>query len=271
MITIRFKGTNQYITPTIFPDGTSQVWKLENIEQYQDKEVTVIWNFEKEEELIWVNQLLELLWFSKSNIDELYIPYLPYARQDKEVTNETTFARRTFFMMLDPNRRAKRVSCLDAHSDNFRVISYRPEYYIKKALEESRADVVVFPDKGARDRYNRLFPGFSNVVVLSKLRDQSTGHITGLGFDFDVSSQEILNSTEHHKILIVDDICDGGATFIAAANLLHENLDCDVALYVTHGIFSKGFNKLIDSGITEYYTTQSLIKNKEGYELKEIL
>jgi ribose-phosphate pyrophosphokinase len=43
--------------------------------------------------------------------------------------------------------------------------------------------------------------------------------------------------------LIVDDICDGGATFIGIADAIHEkDPDADVRLYVTHGIFSKGID-----------------------------
>jgi phosphoribosylpyrophosphate synthetase len=275
MISIKFKDKIQVVSPTKFPDGTTQVWKLQSLSEYQDKEVSVIWNFEEEAELIWINQLLELLWYSKVNIDELYIPYLPYARQDKEITNETTFALRTFFAMIDPHRRAKRISCLDIHSYNLRIISYTPEHYINKAIAESDSNILVFPDKGAYDRYIRLFPDMP-FIVLKKNRDQLTGNITGMGIDFDATPQKILNVPvgEALSFLIVDDICDGGATFIGAAKVLHDNFHCDLSLYVTHGIFSKGFKGMQDAGIGKFFTTNSLIQNKEkygiGYDLIEV-
>lgn len=46
-------------------------------------------------------------------------------------------------------------------------------------------------------------------------------------------------------VLIVDDICDGGGTFIEVAKAYKEKYPkIDLGLYVTHGIFSKGFAEL---------------------------
>lgn len=51
--------------------------------------------------------------------------------------------------------------------------------------------------------------------------------------------------------VITDDICDGGATFIGIAKELRR-LNCHkVVLYVTHGIFSKGIEVLMDC-LTSY-------------------
>jgi ribose-phosphate pyrophosphokinase len=44
--------------------------------------------------------------------------------------------------------------------------------------------------------------------------------------------------------LIVDDICDGGRTFIELAKVLRPLTSGQVKLYVTHGIFSAGFEAL---------------------------
>ena len=44
--------------------------------------------------------------------------------------------------------------------------------------------------------------------------------------------------------LIVDDICDGGGTFIPLAKKLKNAGAKTVTLYVTHGIFSKGLDPL---------------------------
>jgi ribose-phosphate pyrophosphokinase len=70
------------------------------------------------------------------------------------------------------------------------------------------------------------------------------------------------------KVLIVDDICDGGATFIRAARALRAiEPDVEVGLCVTHGIFSKGRQHLLDNGIDKIYTTNSLLKNDGNYEV----
>ncbi len=56
--------------------------------------------------------------------------------------------------------------------------------------------------------------------------------------------------------VIVDDICDGGRTFIELAKTLKEGGAQRVVLYVTHGIFSKGIYPL-EKYIDEVYTTNS--------------
>ena len=45
----------QIVTPLISPDKTSQVWKLD-LDRYEKNtdELIIVWNFEKEAELIWV-------------------------------------------------------------------------------------------------------------------------------------------------------------------------------------------------------------------------
>ena len=58
----------------------------------------------------------------------------------------------------------------------------------------------------------------------------------------------------NRRILIVDDICDGGATFVGLAKELRAAGAKKVYLYVTHGIFSKG---LPLEGIDKVFTTDS--------------
>ncbi len=55
------------------------------------------------------------------------------------------------------------------------------------------------------------------------------------------------------KVLICDDLADGGATFIRIMDMLRP-LSKEVTLYVTHGIFSKGLKVLKDSGINRIFT-----------------
>jgi ribose-phosphate pyrophosphokinase len=45
-------------------------------------------------------------------------------------------------------------------------------------------------------------------------------------------------------VLVVDDLCDGGATFLALADALADVV-ADAGLYVSHGVFSKGLDALL--------------------------
>ena len=270
MITLISDGIEQMVTPTFFPDNTSQVWKLNLV---GIKAVNIIWHFEKEAELIWVNQLIALLQGEQIQITELFMPYLPYARQDKPISNHATFAKSVFLSMLNKTAIGK-ISTLDAHSAHSDITSYSASRFIAQALQQFKPSVVVFPDSGALVRYENAFNTKDYLILtLDKVRNQSTGVITGLTTEQSRTSTQLLMKTNKpHKLLIIDDICDGGATFNQAAIYLHQQFSGDeftaeIGLYVTHGIFSKGFDNLIASGISQFFTTQSLPKNKNGFAL----
>jgi ribose-phosphate pyrophosphokinase len=270
MITLISKAKRQIVTPTMFPDGTSQVWKLDLAGVESAK---IIWDFEQEAELIWVNQLIALLNAEKIAISELFIPYLPYARQDKPIGNDATFAKNVFLSMLNKAAIGK-ISTVDAHSFHKEIESYSASVFIEKTLQQFAPTIVVFPDKGAFERYQYAFNSDAYLILtLDKVRNQATGEITALTVEANRTSPELLVKQHHksHKLLIIDDICDGGATFNNAAVYLHQNFNCEIGLYVTHGIFSKGFDKMIASGISQFFTTQSLKKNKDGFDISNLM
>jgi ribose-phosphate pyrophosphokinase len=262
---------DQIVNPTIFPDKTSQVWKLDFSRYDDSKPIDIVWHFEEEAELIWVNQLICLFYQQGKEINNLYMPYLPYGRQDKEVSNESTFAKEVFLEILLKEQIGGFLTTLDAHSYHPKIVSYSAIPYINKAIDEFQPHVLVFPDSGAYDRYaENYIKDHAPILVLEKVRDQKTGWITSLKLDGKLTNAHPSNNIAH-RFLIIDDICDGGATFERASMFLHENYKhSTVGLYVTHGIFSKGYEGMIDRGITHFYTTQSLLQNVAGYPLIEI-
>lgn len=65
------------------------------------------------------------------------------------------------------------------------------------------------------------------------------------------------DSPSYKPILIMDDLCDGGATFIAIAKWLDEHFsDRHRYLYVIHGLFTKGIDELLDH-YDKIYVTNS--------------
>jgi len=244
------------IKPTLFPDKTSQVWQLTDelmTALYKEGMCTIKWEFESEAEFIHLAQLKTLL-DTRCPYITLDMPYLPYARQDKWVANETTFALRTFASLLNTLNFTE-VHVLDAHN-NLRanmilnLVDDSPKKYIEQAFEKSGANLILFPDAGAKLRYE-AYRVDSYPVYADKTRDQTTGNI-----------KEVLikGSVAGKRVLIVDDICDGGMTFKLVAEAALKPLKdgqggaTEVYLYVTHGIFSKGIKTLLDSGIKKVYT-----------------
>lgn len=235
------------ITPTIFPDKTSQIWKIPE-DLLSATEYKVVWEFENEAELIHVCQLGELLGYNA----DLYLPFLPYGRQDKEVGNDKTFALNTFIAIVDMF--FNKVSTLDAHStDLFPVYwkSIAPVNAICVAITETCCDAVCFPDKGAKKRYSDIS---LRQITLDKDRNQETGEILGLK----VAENELF--IKHARVLVVDDLCDGGRTFTEAAKLLYEKGAREVHLYTTHGIYSKGLEPLKQADIKRIFNGNGEVK-----------
>jgi phosphoribosylpyrophosphate synthetase len=73
-----------------------------------------------------------------------------------------------------------------------------------------------------------------------KHRDIHTGKIT--------HTEVPLSEARYYKdskFVIVDDICDGGRTFIELAKAIREKVaDAKIYLVVTHGLFTSGFDQL---------------------------
>ncbi len=191
----------------------------------------------------------------------LILPYLPYGRADRRFSSGDCFGVATFARLV--NSATVTPITLDAHSEQglkyFNGGHDLPSnYFIQQAFDDfsgtasssdGKASVsVLFPDKGARQRYDAVSRNFENVLHCTKERDLLTGKLKG----FKVPE---LSEFQTKKVLIVDDICDGGGTFNGIADSLKE-YGLKIGLYVTHGIFSKGFDKLL-SRFERIYTTDS--------------
>lgn len=257
-------STKEYsVRPTIFPDGTSQIWQLPE-EMLNQKEYKIVWNFAEEREIFDIVNLAMLLEKDPDTYIHLHIPYLPYARQDKDVTNSTTFSLHTFAHIIN-SCQFDLVTAVDVHSPtkttqlikNFENIQVEDVH--QGIIDRWCVDCLVYPDAGAASRYEHYNVPFT---YFDKVRNQTTGEIEGLQCrDFNLVK-------DSKRFLILDDICDGGRTFIEVAKILKEyNPDAQIVLFVTHGIFSKGKEVLYNAGISDVFTTNSLMNNPMGYEV----
>lgn len=237
------------VTPTIFPDHTSQVWKLPAEILLKRQTVEVIWQFTSEGEIIHLAQLKMLLQ-SHGVRANLKLPYLPYARQDKSVSNTETFALRAFAHYVNMLS-FESVEIVDPHSEvALELIKFSKAIYPAKQLETIAQSLegevlLCYPDKGAVKKYTKVYETLYRPHIYGeKVRDQLTGNIT---------SYEVFGDPAGKTVLIVDDICDGGMTFkILAKDLLAKGAK-EVNLFVTHGIFSRGLKTLKDSGINRIF------------------
>ena len=178
------------------------------------------------------------------NVD-LIMPYIPYARQDRKCTAGESFTLKVFANLIN-SAGFDKVTVLDAHSDVApallnNCVNIPNDEYVKLAYYMiGEEDVVLIsPDSGANKKCNKLFESvkvFNDMVKCDKVRNVHNGSLKG----FEVFTDNL----EGRRCLIVDDICDGGRTFIGIAEELKKKNAGDLYLFVTHGIFSYGTDEL---------------------------
>ena len=186
----------------------------------------------------------------------LNLPYLPHARADRVFEGGNALPLEVF---LDSILGFTEVMLTDPHSDfifqkeyhQVIEVSIKPQHqcFIDTVRDIQSGSVLVSPDKGAAKKIYQLQQRLDNhtiatfVIEADKKRDVSTGRIidTTLPNDFDYVGK---------TFYIVDDLCDGGGTFIPLAQKLKDLGAKEVNLYVTHMIGAKGldlFKGIIDN------------------------
>jgi ribose-phosphate pyrophosphokinase len=199
---------------------------------------------------------------------ELVITYLPYARQDRVTNINEPFSLKVMASLIN-SQKFDSVLIYDPHSDVSTALIERsmsvPSYSSfnwDKSFAQNVYDIanvdknqirLLSPDAGA---YKKIYSLAQNIkyteeiIIANKIRDTLTGQIKKT----EIFEKENLNDK---TIIIFDDICDGGRTFIEIAKVVKEKYpQCDLQLAVSHGIFSAGFASLGDY-FSKMYTTDS--------------
>ncbi len=228
-------NTGEGVKITIFPDGQPHI-NISNITE--GDEVKVICSITDTSKLL---QLLEAAnaldnLFAKKRV--LVIPYLMAARYDRLMQTGDSIDLKVVADLVN-SCGFEKVYLYDVHSDVALLL-------IKNAIGITNENLVrtydmpdavlICPDAGASKKVGNYFGWNTNIkdiVYCSKNRDLATGKLT----------LEILEPQEctNRNCVIIDDICDGGGTFLAIAEKIQP---AHLTLIVTHGIFSKGFETL---------------------------
>jgi ribose-phosphate pyrophosphokinase len=195
---------------------------------------------------------------------QLYTPYFMGARSDRRfMEGDANYLKQVICPIIN-SQKFESVTVLDPHSDvleacldNFVKINNHD--IVKKALTDidnknnaQERIVLVSPDAGA---YKKIFDvaqkfKINRIITATKVRDIGTGKILH-------TEIPVLDQHEDLKYVIVDDICDGGRTFIELAKAIHDSRPtAEVYLIVTHGIFSNSFYEL-SKHIKKVYSSNS--------------
>lgn len=178
------------------------------------------------------------------------MPYFPYARQDRVCHSGESFALETFINLID-SMYFHRMTVYDLHSSVSTKLLNQSNKIVHEVLQHElminlpKHDWYIAPDAGATAKINKhANVTDDNLIVLNKTRTSNKviHEIVPLQNNF-----EQFNG----KAVVIDDICDGGATFISVAQTLKKiNPTISLSLAITHGIFSKGLDEL-----KQYYDT----------------
>ena len=200
---------------------------------------------------------------NQENLEKVQINYFYGARSDKDeagdwiVTNVADYFEKMIIAACDTttiitNNTLKKIihpfiTVLAPHCKlkelngdfNLRWSNFN-ENFIK-----NNYDLVVFPDESALSRFSYLDV---NYVVCEKHRDQVTGNII---------SHKIPELPENFKkIIIIDDLADGGRSFINIAETIPDNVLVD--LFIFHGVFSNNALPRLLQKFNDIIVTNSL-------------
>lgn len=229
-----------------FPDGHQHL-KLN--EPYTQSEVSI--SIHSFDDLFLLAQLKQL----SPTLEVLNIKYLLGARCDRRFSKMEVCDLKIIADFIN-RLNFKKVLILKPHSDvalalidNSEPVSVTSQLLSSCLFNHKISDYsIVSPDAGA-SKWIKKELGASDVIQCNKERNEGNGEIESITF----------SQTPKNTCIIVDDLCDGGKTFIELAEHLKERGVNKIYLIVTHAIFSKGLKDLTKH-IDHIYCTDSYMK-----------
>lgn len=200
----------------------------------------------------------------------LYTPYIMGLRSDRLFQEGGNRYVKDIIAPILNAQNYESVTCIDAHSyvaencinnlinlSNINLVCQVMNIELKDHNFEN--SILVSPDAGASHKIYKLAEQINykgEIITCSKERDKD-GKLNKCVVPFD--TKKYIDDRQFEKdYIIIDDIIDGGQTFInIAKEIKNTSFFCGkIYLIVTHGIFSKGFEEL-SKYFDGIYTTNS--------------
>jgi len=258
-----------------FPDGEVQVTELE-VDKFVEG-MRLIAPIRNAEELFIFEQVMWLI-HKKIHAVNIIIPYLMGARNDRNMAKgrcATLFSvlwgiTCNLFKTLDT------ITFVTVHNEEAVGFWFEEETTVKFVnpypnFTTNEEQIVIFPDAGAERRFKHLVNG--PYLIAEKHRD--INHEQSRIVSYELKNPNGYDLSKINKVIIVDDLIDGGFTFKLLSTEVHKMLianDFIMELYATHFIQEDSLLSL-----TEYYdeifvcdTFRSLPEHKNIHKLKEL-
>ena len=253
----------------IFPDGESKI----TLQKIPKKSVILV--VQSTYPPVDTNMLQALSIISQvrkiSSRTYAIIPYMGYARQDKQFLSREVITMSVVAKMLQ-SAGAKKVIVVDIHSntalnhfniptENISAIPELAKYFKKLNLKNP---LVVSPDAGGSSRSKKFASLLkSDFIVLKKHRDRKTGR---------VSIQTTKADVQGKDLIIVDDMISTGGSVIKAAQFLKKQKCKRVFVACTHGLLVGDAEKKIrKAGVSRIISTNTIPGNTSKVDISGIL
>ena len=229
-----------------FPDGTTGLRREDKNNQF----ITAEWIYQGDLAEAFV--CLQLL--RNNKVGAFVFTFLPFARQDGPVhivnssnNDHNEFSDLFAFLDIFKEFKATQFMVRDCHSARVLPdgwINIQTNWIDDLNKFDKEDTLIVFPDGSAWGRFG--YKNFNDLEYISFCKDRDDkGNIIGMHTAHPYKL--ILESNDWKNILVFDDICDGGATFIELAKHLPK---VNLHLFTTYGIYSKGLQVIYDAGYT---------------------
>lgn len=253
----------------IFPDGESKI----TLQKIPKKSVILV--VQSTYPPVDTNMLQALSIISQvrkiSSRTYAIIPYMGYARQDKQFLSREVITMSVVAKMLQ-SAGAKKVIVVDIHSntalnhfniptENISAIPELAKYFKKLNLKNP---LVVSPDAGGSSRSKKFASLLkSDFIVLKKHRDRKTGRVNIQTTKADVQGKDLI---------IVDDMISTGGSVIKAAQFLKKQKCKRVFVACTHGLLVGDAEKKIrKAGVSRIISTNTIPGNTSKVDVSGIL
>ena len=240
----------------IFPDGESKITLSGKISKRKSIVVQSIYP-PVDSNLV---QALSLISKAKEISSEVIavIPYMGYARQDREILPGEELTMKVLAKIFK-GAGASKIIAVDIHSligfkyftiksKNITAIPDLVKYFKKLSLKNP---LVVSPDQGGKERAKEFAKEFGlEFIALQKKRDRKTGKVQIKTKDAEVNGRDLI---------LVDDMISTGGSIINATKFLKKQKCKRVYVACTHALLMNDAEKKIrKAGVTRIVSANTI-------------
>ena len=255
-----------------FPDGELYVRVPENC---KGKDVLIIHRCypEQNDNLMKLYLLLDAVYHQAPSSIKVFIPYLPYARMDKQVKEGESISADTVCRLL-MKLGCNELITVDCHfikqgAGNFERAGLKirnltaSDALLAHAHKTSPHALVISPDQGAA----YMAKGGESIKKVrgeySSLGGTTYRKVAEMQVDFDAKGKDLI---------IIDDMVSTGSTMIKATKVMKEAGAKKISCVTSHGLFLSGaLEKLKEAGASEVAATDSIPTHVSKVKVADLL